>query len=493
MDVLIVANSSPPVKEVAEVFHGSVHTATKAVCTVLVLFVLLLGCFGNALVFLSASELKKLRSNFDVFILNLAMADFLMCSCLSPVFLYVLFAEPPYPRVFCSSFLFLGSACGLLSLLTLVSIALHRQARVVGQTKGALTSCQAGVALGFIWTTSIVLALGGTIHVTLSWPETQTSCQMIVNSHDRLVYNFVLFFIAPVSVLSFIIIAMAYTVIAWAVHSQSKTCRPVQGQTTKPTRRDVQQRQPPNCSGNARDMKAKQISPNGKHGAAGQSQLDKENKAMTMCFVVTLTIILCWGPLVISQFVELLVGESIILYQVKICGIALVFLNSALDPYIYAQYSSKTKQRYLKCFKRLLTFECKKNGNRTRLQNTVNASLSAIKQKSSNNDQETNTVHLASPKLHRKVFIDRSAGPGVPLSYRTVLVSSHLVHPCSKQHMKSKSSFAIQGCSAQKCHSHIESCKQMNCKQTARSCPCASLPHSSFSPQPKQMYSVLQT
>ena len=37
-------------------FHGSVHTATLAVCTVLVIFILLLGAGGNGLVLLSAAN-----------------------------------------------------------------------------------------------------------------------------------------------------------------------------------------------------------------------------------------------------------------------------------------------------------------------------------------------------------------------------------------------------------------------------------------------------
>lgn len=56
-----------------------------------------------------------------------------------------------------------------------------------------------------------------------------------------------------------------------------------------------------------------------------------------MCLVVILTLVLCWSPLLVSHFLELATGPSIILLQVKLCGIALVFLNSALDPYTYAQ------------------------------------------------------------------------------------------------------------------------------------------------------------
>lgn len=389
----------------AEIFAPGVHTATLAVCTVLVIFVLVMGCFGNGLVILTALQAKKLRTNFDLLIVNLAGADFVMCSCLAPIFLFLLFSDPPRPQIFCGSFLFLGTTCGMLSLLTLVAISLHRQARVVGQAKGTLTARQAIVILVIVWTISLAMSLGGTFHITANWNNALSNCQMVINSHDRRTFNFVLYFLAPVSIISFIIITISYIIIAWAVQVQSRIKQTPSAnkghRTTKQNGDKSKKSQIVVCGkdGNRKIVIARTTS---SHSASGPGGLDKDNKAVTMCLVVTITIVLCWGPLIVSQFIELLVGEYIILYQVKICGIALVFLNSALDPYIYAQHSGKMRRQYVRFFKNALNCQCF-IGKTTKLRVFGRGNLEVNRHKAAhNNDADTRTVNLPSPKIQQK-------------------------------------------------------------------------------------------
>lgn len=333
-------------------FKGHVHTASLAVCTVLIIFVLLLGCVGNGIVLLSALKWKKLRTNFDVLVLNLAGADFLTCTCLAPIFMFLLYSDPPTPVTFCGSILFMGTISGMLSLLTLVAIALHRLSRVIGRARGSLTLKRTGIILGMIWIVSLSVSLGGTLHVTLDWNEQSGTCQPIINSPNRFQQNFVLFFLAPVTIVSFVVITLSYAVICWTVHKQGRFI-PESGSSPKfpGDSHDSQ------TSEFLRESPQKGCSPVPRHCCTCSSQafVNKDNKALTMCLVVIFTMGLCWGPLIISQFIEIITGESIILYQVKLCGIALVFLNSALDPYIYAQHIGQMKHRYSRCFNSLVT------------------------------------------------------------------------------------------------------------------------------------------
>lgn len=333
-------------------FKGHVHTASLAVCTVLIIFVLILGCVGNGIVLLSALKWKKLRTNFDVLALNLAGADFLTCTCLAPIFLFLLYADPPTPVTFCGSILFMGTVSGMLSLLTLVAIALHRLSRVIGHAKGSLTLKRTGIILGMIWIVSLSVSLGGTLHVTLDWNGQLGTCQPIINSPNRLEQNFVLFFLAPVTIVSFAIITLSYIVICWTVQKQGRLTP-----DSNSTPRFPGDSQDSQTSEFLRESPQKGCSPVSRHCCSCSSQTlgSSDNKALTMCLVVIFTIGLCWGPLIISQFVEIITGESIILYQVKLCGIALVFLNSALDPYIYAQHIGQMKHRYSRCFNSLVT------------------------------------------------------------------------------------------------------------------------------------------
>lgn len=372
-------------------FHGSVHTATLAVCTVLVIFVVILGAFGNGLVLLSAFQCDRRRSNVDVLVYNLAGTDFIICSCLSPTFLYLLFSHRQSTREFCGGLLFICTACGVLSLLTLVAIAIYRESRVRGRLKGALSPFKTGCILSIIYLVSFSTAVGGTLHVTLSWDQSYTTCQSVMNSGNITINNVVLFFISPVVVISFLIILICYCVIARAVKIQTylrvRALQPLLRSTVyKPMKQATSSY---NCA-SANVPHSVKRSPFGfaflakseplKHCSccSCMAALEKENKAATMCFVVILIIALCWTPLVISHLIELLTGESIIIYQVKLCGIALVFLNSGLNPYMYAQNSGRMKQTYCRFFwdilrcqfwvprpRKLETFVKNRRGSRT--------------------------------------------------------------------------------------------------------------------------------
>ncbi|GFS02915.1 G protein-coupled receptor 75 [Elysia marginata] len=382
-------------------FHGSVHTATMAVCTVLVIFVVVLGTFGNGLVLITALQCRRLRSNFDVFVYNLAGADFIVCSCLAPTFLFLLFSSPPpAARPLCGGFLFVSVLCGLASLLTLLAIACHRQSRVTGRAKGALTARRTAAILGVIYVVSSATALGGTLHATLSWPDGQTSCQAVINSSHVTSNNVILFFVTPVVSVSCVTILVSYCIIARAVRTQSylrvKALQPLL-QTTGYSRlthssEDPQGAGPNKTSPPCSDMKQVLLEagvspdssktqtpePSSLHTTTKPSirsdkrerlrhctccscmaALDKENKAISMCLVVILIIALCWTPLVVSHVIELFTGDSIILYQVKLCGIALVFLNSALDPYMYAQNCSRSSSRYASFLWEVFRCECR--------------------------------------------------------------------------------------------------------------------------------------
>ena len=380
-----------------ETFTGCVHTATLAVSTVLTIFVLFLGCTGNGMVLFTALTSKRLRNNFDLLVINLAGADFIMCTCLSPIVLFLLFSDPPFPKVFCGSILFLGTTSGILSLLSIACIALHRHLRVVGRIKRPLNLTQTSSLVGLIWIISLSLATGGTFHVVSQWDNgTINTCQSVVNSNNPRTNNFVLFFIAPVTLVSIFLIALSYGIIARTVRIQGTYELATPSSQNRTDLSDI------NCVG-LTSCNQHNFSPvSARYTPRGvDSVSDKANKAVTMCIVVSVTIILCWGPLIMSQFIEIFTGESIILYQVKLCGIALVFLNSALDPYIYGQTSGRIKHRYIRL---LYNFaRCEFSVQRTsRIHASGQRILEACPLRSSHMTQDTNTVNVVCGKEPKK-------------------------------------------------------------------------------------------
>ncbi|KAL8580753.1 hypothetical protein ACOMHN_018425 [Nucella lapillus] len=354
-------------------FHGSVHTATLAVATVLALFVLVLGSFGNGLVLVSAVRRRKKRTNFDLLILNLSTADLVLCVVMAPLYLYTLFTDPPFPKLLCGSLLLGGTGFGLLSLLSIVAIAIHRQARVVGRAKRSLTTRQTGIVLGVVWVLSGAGAVGATLHAMLDWRESYTNCQVLIYSHDPLLHRFTLFFLGPLVLVSFIVIVVAYAIISRAVRAQSRTrARGLSAlyRSTPIYRTGLTPKQKaPLVPDNPRGDRRKRRPGAGKQCqcCSCQAAAERESKAVTMCLVVMVTLVLCWSPLLVSQFLELATGPSITLLQVKLCGIALVFLNSALDPYMYAQNQPHVQTRYGRfCWDVLLRCQCSGGPRRTR-------------------------------------------------------------------------------------------------------------------------------
>ncbi|XP_052270146.1 probable G-protein coupled receptor 75 [Dreissena polymorpha] len=316
-----------------------IHTATLAVCTVLVIFVLFLGCAGNGIVLFNALTTKRHRHASDLLVINLAGADFIMCTCLSPMFLFLLFSTSEIPKVFCASILFLGVTSGLLSLLSLVSVAMHRKCRVAGLLRKSMSLSKISVVVGIIWIISVTVAVAGTLHVTLLWKdETINECTNVINGGKS--GSFVLYYLSPVTIVGLLLICVCYGSIASAARGHQNY-----GQLGMAPRAG-------GCHSNTncvnRKIDNQQFCADKCSSPSPDSSTDNGNKALIMCFVVTLTVSLCWGPLIMSQFVQIFTGETIILYQVKLCGIALIFLNSALNPYLYGQNNCKTKHRYIK-------------------------------------------------------------------------------------------------------------------------------------------------
>lgn len=327
-----------------DVQAGCIHTATLAVSTVLVIFVLFLGCTGNGIVLFNALTAKLHRNNFELLVINLAGADFILCTCLSPMFLFLLFSESNLPKVFCGSVLFLGVLSALLSLLSLVAVAVYRTCQIVGTLKRPLSLAKMSAIVGLIWILSTLIALCATFHVTTSWQDDRIDeCQNAVNNRTPESNNFVLYFVSPMTIISLLTIAICYGVIASVARSVSRA-----GEGVVPLKSPECQHENL-CESGAPDKTTDVSITIGKCvPPSGDLKPDNGQKATTMCFVVTLTVILCWGPLIMSQFVQLFKGYSIILYQVKLCGIALIFLNSALNPYLYGQSNSKVNYRYIR-------------------------------------------------------------------------------------------------------------------------------------------------
>lgn len=323
----------------------SVHIATLAVCNVLIGIVVLMGCVGNGAVIVQVITNWNARYGFAPLILNLAVSDFLICSCLSPVFLIFLFRSPPTPNIFCGLFIFMGTICTLSSLLTMTAIALHRY-RLMSSSAGQryLSIPISLLTLAFIWALGFSVALAGILYVSSNWNDPFQKCELIkvTNNERGDLSDFAISFLAPVCALGFICTATSCLVMLWVARLPTCWKNACEFYNAEAAKSD----QKPKIS--------EVISNSFKQLIGCFSMVDKETRILYL--VAILVASFCWAPILIAHILTLSTGESLVLYQLKLCGIALVFLNSALHPYIYTEHGWRLKHRYRVCLH--AAFDC---------------------------------------------------------------------------------------------------------------------------------------
>ena len=85
---------------------------------------------------------------------------------------------------------------------------------------------------------------------------------------------------------------------------------------------------------------------------------ERSSKAVATCGVTVATLLLCWAPLLASHVAEAWSGPGVVLHQVKLCGLALVLLGAALDPYLYAQARGGGRSRLGRALWGVLRCQC---------------------------------------------------------------------------------------------------------------------------------------
>lgn len=323
----------------------SVHIATLAVCNVLIAIVVLMGCVGNGAVIVQVITHWNSRFGYAPLLLNLAVSDFLICSCLSPVFLIFLYRSPPTPNIFCGLFTFMGTICTLSSLLTMTAIALHRY-RLMSVSTGQryLGIPIALLTLTFIWALGFSVATAGILYVSSNWNDPFQNCELVnvVDGQRGSLTDFAISFLAPACAIGFLCTVASCLVMVWVATLPTcwrNTCDFYQTEVARTNRKP----------------KMPQVVSIGFKQLIGCfSMVDKETRILYLLAILVAS--LCWTPILIAQILTMCLGESLLLYQLKLCGIALVFLNSALHPYIYTEHGWRLKNRYRVCLH--AAFDC---------------------------------------------------------------------------------------------------------------------------------------
>uniref|UniRef100_A0A3P9LA80 G protein-coupled receptor 75 n=1 Tax=Oryzias latipes TaxID=8090 RepID=A0A3P9LA80_ORYLA len=448
-------NTTLPASELVDVprqhtFNGTqmpsgwavIHTATLTFCSPLLIFIFLLGSYGNVVVFLSFFDpaFRKFRTNFDFMILNLSFCDLFICCVTAPTFALVLFLDADgrdgVSKSFCFTFHLTSSGFIIMSLETVAVIALHRLRMVLGQQPNRTASFPCTLALtALLWTTSFTMAA---LLTTRVYPHRDGPCLPhfgLGTGQARVVLYVYLadfaFCVAVVSV-SYLMIAQTLrknSVRKCPITSVDATCPPpppplvaagfesmqcaVQGPSLY---RNQNYNKLQNVQNHSYTNRTSQpLAPGAAQGATCCQMVSsvnlataKDSRAVVTCVVIVFSVLLCCLPMGFSLAQDVLSPKSSFAhYQFELCSFVLIFLKSGINPFVYSRNSAGLRRRLLGCIQwATLGFLCCKQ--KTRLHAMGKGSLEVNRNKSSHH--ETNSAYVLSPKPQRRL-VDQACGP----------------------------------------------------------------------------------
>lgn len=424
-----------------------IHVATLVVCSLLVILIFGLGSYGNLVVFLSFFDpaLRKFRTNFDFMILNLSFCDLFICCVSAPMFALILFLDVRDSAVgiskdFCFAFHLTSSGFIIMSLETVAVIALHRLRMVLGQQPNQTSSFLCTLALtALLWTSSFTLAVLVTLQ---AYPRGSEPCLPhfgLDGTQAKVVrYIYLADFAFCVGVVS-----MSYLMIAQTLRKNAmvRKCSVIMVNASRPAQAPPTfiatgfeglqcTVQMPSLYRNQTYNKlqhvqthpftkrsAQPLVPGVKSDVACCRMVStanffttKDSKAVVTCVVIVLSVLLCCLPMGVALTQDFLSSRNTFIhYQLELCGFALIFLKSGINPFVYSRNSAGLRRRVLCCLQWLaFAFLCCKH--KTRLHTMGTGSLEVNRNKSSHHD--TNSAYVLSPRPQRKL-VDQACGPSL--------------------------------------------------------------------------------
>lgn len=302
--------------------------------------VVLAALFGNLGIVIAVAFNRTLRTTINFYLVNLAVADLLICTCCMAVDLINNLTEPVFVLgpIVCKMNAFCQMTCLTSSVLTLSAIACDRFIAILYplQARFRVTKHRTGILIIVIWVTSLFVSIPFLIvrkyyvlewrnfdqpNCEESWPSERTpdlisgSC-ITTHTTKKVYYTFVtiaLFFI-PI-----IVMATAYACVVWRLW--------------------------------ANVLPGEQTSANVNH------QHQAKKKVVKMVCLMLAAFVICWAPLQVvvlySQFVHSTdYGELPAWFQsASYFATFIAYCNSAINPIIYGGFNKSFRDALLNIFK----------------------------------------------------------------------------------------------------------------------------------------------
>ncbi|XP_023244000.1 orexin receptor type 1-like [Centruroides sculpturatus] len=311
--------------------------------------VFFVGLIGNALVCISVYRNHSMRTVTNYFIVNLAVADFLVILvCLPPTVLWDVTETWFFGRIMCKLVLYLQTVSVSVSVLTLTFISVDRWYAICYPLRFKSTAFRAKTSILIIWLMSLLLVLPEAIVLdTRRHPNIQgdvdylTDCVPTWSDGDTTIYQLFLILILYIS--PFILMSIAYYQIAKVLWNKN-----IPGSSETTVR-------------HSRKLTVKHIDKNGttKFQPVNQNcegQIRSRRKAAKMLIAVVVMFGLCYLPVHLINALRYTIGlpQSHATTVASLISHWLCYGNSAVNPLIYNFMNGKFRKE----FKNVFTCKC---------------------------------------------------------------------------------------------------------------------------------------
>ncbi|XP_035231285.1 orexin receptor type 2-like [Stegodyphus dumicola] len=319
--------------------------------------VFFVGLIGNALVCISVYRNHSMRTVTNYFIVNLAVADFLVILfCLPPSVLWDVTETWFFGSLMCKLVLYLQSVSVSVSVLTLTFISIDRWYAICHPLKFKSTASRAKKAIIIIWFTSLILVLPDALVMdTMKSSELRvethyfTDCTYTWNNHYTKIYQLLIVFFlyfAPFLFMSFFYIQIVK--VLWNKNipgSAEVNSRQIRTAVVK-------------SSGNGA-ISLTSATATSSSSSGIETQIRSRRKAAKMIISVVVLFGLCYMPVHLINTLRYTTG----LPQTQLTTVAslishwLCYANSAVNPIIYNFMNGKFRREFRKSFCFLCTTE----------------------------------------------------------------------------------------------------------------------------------------
>lgn len=330
---------------------------------------MVVGTFANGVICHCILKNTSLRTATNIFIMNLAATDFLLCVlCMPFALVSCILDEWIFGDLLCKVIGFLLSLLYIASILTLVLVAIDRYMAIKHPLKycALMTNTTCTIMLVVVWSCaalcSLLPALGWGNGYTFNKQESICRPEFGSPTKDNgyTIFLFVSAFAVPFSVL-----ATLYLSILWTARKQFRQVHvaklpssviQVQPKWNSTTKINTNNHHTTAETENTEITSATNTAMN----KYGKKKLRRRNKTrgFKMLVLIVLVFIICWAPYFILIFYSSISHVKIPLI-VKALTTWLAFLNSSMNPFLYGFLNGKFRSS-LKSFlgDKLLCCQC---------------------------------------------------------------------------------------------------------------------------------------